>query len=108
TPPLPRQLTRHPKPPPFPYTTLFRSRTASAVRQGGSRTGRYAHSQSWNSSMKYSDITNPELRDAVRQAKGSRTTTATSDKPGRRLEEHTSELQSRFDLVCRLLLEKKK
>jgi hypothetical protein len=33
--------------------------------------------------MKYSDITNPELRDAVRQAKGSRTTTATSDKPGR-------------------------
>src|SRR5437868_12486505 len=30
-------------------------------------------------------------------------------KPGcRRSEEHTSELQSRFDLVCRLLLEKKK
>src|SRR5437868_11312061 len=28
--------------------------------------------------------------------------------PGRRSEEHTSELQSRFDLVCRLLLEKKK
>src|SRR5437868_7528368 len=27
---------------------------------------------------------------------------------GTRLEEHTSELQSRFDLVCRLLLEKKK
>src|SRR5207249_12190874 len=28
--------------------------------------------------------------------------------PERRSEEHTSELQSRFDLVCRLLLEKKK
>src|SRR6266536_3558911 len=28
--------------------------------------------------------------------------------PGRRSEEHTSELQSRVDLVCRLLLEKKK
>src|SRR5438067_13383320 len=28
--------------------------------------------------------------------------------PGQRSEEHTSELQSRFDLVCRLLLEKKK
>src|SRR5699024_12814206 len=27
---------------------------------------------------------------------------------GNRSEEHTSELQSRFDLVCRLLLEKKK
>src|SRR5699024_11816173 len=28
--------------------------------------------------------------------------------PENRSEEHTSELQSRFDLVCRLLLEKKK
>src|SRR5699024_12280154 len=32
---------------------------------------------------------------------------APSRRPGRS-EEHTSELQSRFDLVCRLLLEKKK
>src|SRR5215469_12107569 len=30
------------------------------------------------------------------------------DEVGRRSEEHTSELQSRRDLVCRLLLEKKK
>src|SRR5207249_7604682 len=30
------------------------------------------------------------------------------DNPHNRSEEHTSELQSRFDLVCRLLLEKKK
>src|SRR6266704_5173543 len=30
------------------------------------------------------------------------------DRLGGRSEEHTSELQSRFDLVCRLLLEKKK
>src|SRR5207249_5200607 len=30
-----------------------------------------------------------------------------SDSVGSRSEEHTSELQSRFDLVCRLLLEKK-
>src|SRR2546422_5572063 len=29
-------------------------------------------------------------------------------RPGRRSEEHTSELQSRLHLVCRLLLEKKK
>src|SRR5271170_8372487 len=29
-------------------------------------------------------------------------------RPGLRSEEHTSELQSRVDLVCRLLLEKKK
>src|SRR5699024_12178302 len=31
-----------------------------------------------------------------------------SSDPDERSEEHTSELQSRFDLVCRLLLEKKK
>src|SRR5699024_12011441 len=30
-----------------------------------------------------------------------------ADRFGRRSEEHTSELQSRFELVCRLLLEKK-
>src|SRR5699024_12773811 len=34
-------------------------------------------------------------------------TTIKASQPGRS-EEHTSELQSRFDLVCRLLLEKKK
>src|SRR5699024_11346046 len=32
----------------------------------------------------------------------------TAKQPKVRSEEHTSELQSRFDLVCRLLLEKKK
>src|SRR6266704_7019638 len=36
------------------------------------------------------------------------TNPAGSDWPAVRSEEHTSELQSRFDLVCRLLLEKKK
>src|SRR5437868_13301763 len=33
---------------------------------------------------------------------------SSSGRPRPRSEEHTSELQSRFDLVCRLLLEKKK
>src|SRR2546429_3972894 len=33
--------------------------------------------------------------------------TCVSTKPGSRSEEHTSELQSRLHLVCRLLLEKK-
>src|SRR5207249_7290327 len=33
---------------------------------------------------------------------------SSSSQRGSRSEEHTSELQSRFDLVCRLLLEKKK
>src|SRR5207249_9368334 len=35
-------------------------------------------------------------------------TSPTPSRSGSRSEEHTSELQSRFDLVCRLLLEKKK
>src|SRR5699024_1182090 len=35
-------------------------------------------------------------------------TVAQQEEKGTRSEEHTSELQSRFDLVCRLLLEKKK
>src|SRR5699024_11768075 len=45
---------------------------------------------------------------------GSTLNLAAGDHPGgvavdqQRSEEHTSELQSRFDLVCRLLLEKKK
>src|SRR5699024_12057260 len=34
--------------------------------------------------------------------------TGTNSDTGERSEEHTSELQLRFDLVCRLLLEKKK
>src|SRR3989454_2573843 len=37
-----------------------------------------------------------------------RRTTASPDPRGRRSEEHTSELQSPCNLVCRLLLEKKK
>src|SRR5699024_12242415 len=36
------------------------------------------------------------------------TSCAAADRPAPRSEEHTSELQSRFDLVCRLLLPKKK
>src|SRR5690606_39807840 len=37
-----------------------------------------------------------------------KTTVLGSGRPGARSEEHTSELQSRENLVCRLLLEKKK
>src|SRR5699024_12660600 len=52
----------------------------------------------------------------ARRRRGRRSRRPSSRTPGRgaaprgssRSEEHTSELQSRFDLVCRLLLEKKK
>src|SRR5438105_14742934 len=62
----------------FPYTTLFRS--VSEGRQERSRS-----------------------RHPPRAALG-----APAPSAARRSEEHTSELQSRVDLVCRLLLEKKK
>src|SRR5438067_9428732 len=70
------------RPPPrstlFPYTTLFRSAPPFPVRTSPS-TGQ----------------TPPPVSPCNPQ-------------PTSRSEEHTSELQSRFDLVCRLLLEKKK
>src|SRR5207249_11792085 len=54
-----------------------------------------------------------EARDFVQKAGGAKHLDETGWKQGRgrkkawRSEEHTSELQSRFELVCRLLLEKK-
>src|SRR5438445_12613455 len=68
-----------PRPILFPYTTLFRSRT-SAVSRGS----------------------------AARATAMICSTDAGASASGRRSEEHTSELQSRQYLVCRLLLEKKK
>src|SRR5437868_13265569 len=75
-------LRRPPSSTLFPYTTLFRSpRTPPAAR---SLVGdRATHAPGEGSA-------------AGGRARRSRS------------EEHTSELQSRFDLVCRLLLEKKK
>src|SRR5699024_9874921 len=47
-------------------------------------------------------------RDQQNQARGCKTAHDPSFPGEHESEEHTSELQSRFDLVCRLLLEKKK
>src|SRR2546429_6349037 len=73
-------IRRPPRSTLFPYTTLFRS-TRSAT----------ANASSW-SCVTNSAVT-PDLRRVSRSS---------------RSEEHTSELQSRLHLVCRLLLEKKK
>src|SRR5690349_23759479 len=65
----------------FPYTTLFRSPRRAGVRALSAADGQR------------------EARPApLQRMRGQR----------ERSEEHTSELQSRRDLVCRLLLEKKK
>src|SRR3712207_7305532 len=76
-------IRRPPRSTLFPYTTLFRSRT------GGPPGGH------WRTMA--SDTPSPL------QFSGGRTGAR-----ARRSEEHTSELQSRQYLVCRLLLEKKK
>src|SRR2546422_4885382 len=74
-------IRRPPRSTLFPYTTLFRSRWAKRA-------------------------------DRARETTRARRTPATGGpEPPRvanRSEEHTSELQSRLHLVCRLLLEKKK
>src|SRR5437870_9214455 len=98
------------RPPPpsttlFPYTTLFRSEDAAAddhpvEDRGGKR--RQIHGAAAGSLQ----------RDAVEQHQGLIGARAAQRErrglPGPRSEEHTSELQSRGHLVCRLLPEKKK
>src|SRR5690349_25043143 len=84
-------IRRPPRSTLFPYTTLFRSvhvadRGAGAARpvpRAGPRAG---------------GGNGPGAGEESGRVAG----------PDRRSEEHTSELQSRRDLVCRLLLEKKK
>src|SRR3712207_7457670 len=93
-------IRRPPRSTLFPYTTLFRSYGPDGVRHRGSATLFQALALNCGN-----------LRWRW-QAKGtSRHGEAdSSDAPprGGRSEEHTSELQSRQYLVCRLLLEKKK
>src|SRR2546429_3980507 len=80
-------IRRPPRSTLFPYTTLFRSEMHRALRLAGGAGGE------------------GDQRDVVRGGGG-------VGEPQRllqrRSEEHTSELQSRLQLVCRLLLEKKK
>src|SRR5260370_16295995 len=84
-------IRRPPRSTLFPYTTLFRS--VVSAREQAPRVRRAAR----------------EIRECARGPSSGRpnphTTSARRDKP--RSEEHTSELQSHLNLVCRLLLEKK-
>src|SRR2546430_10126791 len=73
-------IRRPPRSTLFPYTTLFRSLNAAQIR----------------------------IRDTVRQfAERELAPGAAERDRAQRSEEHTSELQSQSNLVCRLLLEKK-
>src|SRR3712207_7236275 len=94
-------IRRPPRSTLFPYTTLFRSRRSP----GCSRAGRTPRARPAGSSRRprparWSARSRPAARAGGAPGDGAR--------PARRSEEHTSELQSRQYLVCRLLLEKKK
>src|SRR5687768_18195436 len=98
------------RPPPrstlFPYTTLFRSnKRRRAHRIGLEINWRYTNTDYLDDvSTVYK---NPaELPSTTSAALSNRNPELT--KQPERSEEHTSELQSRLHLVCRLLLEKKK
>src|SRR3712207_7575029 len=80
-------IRRPPRSTLFPYTTLFRSLYRRSAPHRGSPGGR------GKGGSRYGTRAHPQAQARHR---------------GRRSEEHTSELQSRQYLVCRLLLEKKK
>src|SRR5690349_22603687 len=100
-------LRRQPTPPLFPYTTLFRSRVH--------RIGYAAVDMALDDDDVVGPLGPALDREHVGDLGRRRQTIAAECFAGTldgqaipRSEEHTSELQSRRDLVCRLLLEKKK
>src|SRR5207248_11469927 len=107
---LPSSLTlRHPpRPTLFPYTTLFRSPPDELGRTPPRGAGAdLLAPDSWSGSRPSRECASScdRLRPAPPlQGKGEEEAPDTEE----RSEEHTSELQSPYDLVCRLLLEKKK
>src|SRR5207253_9224945 len=95
-----------PIPPPprstlFPYTTLFRSHFWQAEYW---RTFSLAGGHRRNTWQSVARQLMPDWQELLRQRLSGLALAAKE----RRSEEHTSELQSRGHLVCRLLLEKKK
>src|SRR5260370_31977345 len=92
-------IRRPPRSTLFPYTTLFRSHPSSTTtaRLVRATEPRIAASSSGRSERRSSTSADTSCCSA-----------SCSAAPTGRSEEHTSELQSHLNLVCRLLLEKKK
>src|SRR3712207_7461304 len=89
-------IRRPPRSTLFPYTTLFRSRHEIEAQGGWFNNGLGARmTANWRSGTRVESATDEELRFSPLATFNLRS------------EEHTSELQSRQYLVCRLLLEKK-
>src|SRR5687768_17662124 len=84
-------IRRPPRSTLFPYTTLFRSQAAALLDRDEGVVGQDRHPEG-DAALGHLAPDPPQPDQAQ----------------GLRSEEHTSELQSRLHLVCRLLLEKKK
>src|SRR3712207_7241821 len=92
-------IRRPPRSTLFPYTTLFRSREQHLPAPVGHR---YQETGPTGAVAVHVRDSHVPIQDGQGVLRGRR------HRPGARSEEHTSELQSRQYLVCRLLLEKKK
>src|SRR2546428_8793080 len=96
-------IRRPPRSPLFPYTTLFRS---LKLRDKYAPNALLAiHASSWGSGVDIAGDQHSTI-DANTEADKVECWSPAMSTP--RSEEHTSELQSRSDIVCRPLLEKKK
>src|SRR2546422_5471257 len=96
-------IRRPPRSTLFPYTTLFRSVLAEHLEQ---RRARHAGGDG-GIPVAHRDHRPYHLLE-VRQGSTQGGVNSSGGPQPKRSEEHTSELQSRLHLVCRLLLEKKK
>src|SRR2546421_9697352 len=94
-------IRRPPRSTLFPYTTLFRSSSTGSADRPMILVLRLSNSD-FNLAMAPSSVVQTGVKSL-----GCENRIAHLSHP-KRSEEHTSELQSRSDLVCRLLLEKKK
>src|SRR2546427_9230923 len=97
-------IRRPPRSTLFPYTTLFRS----IVSHGDPIKTAVLHYLGLHLDMFFRFAIDPASVTVVREAGSIRTMSGWTNTFRRRSEEHTSELQSQSNLVCRLLLEKKK
>src|SRR3712207_7791197 len=97
-------IRRPPRSTLFPYTTLFRSRPAAGTPRAGRAPGPSAAARRGGRGGATGPCPSTPRRGGPRR----RTSPRRRGGASARSEEHTSELQSRQYLVCRLLLEKKK
>src|SRR3989454_3763542 len=97
-------IRRPPRSTLFPYTTLFRSQCRELRREPVGHTARVA-----GAAPRRNRVLVPAAQPRIeKRARAMHLGRANVRVPVGRSEEHTSELQSPCNLVCRLLLEKKK